>query len=71
MEQDNLRRTRMAVSTTPQLTPAEAAGQIQHSLAMEGLEMSAQAKAEMQEAVEGRLSADELVHRALARYGLI
>lgn len=41
-----------------------------YSLAMEDLEMTPQGKADMEDAVEGRITPDELVERTRARYGL-
>lgn len=58
------------VIKTQTITRAEAAAQVQHSLAMEDLEMTPQGEADMHEAVEGHITADELVERTRARYGL-
>lgn len=41
-----------------------------YSLAMEDLEMTPQGNADMEDAVEGRITPDELVERTRARYGL-
>lgn len=41
-----------------------------HSTRMEGLEPTAQFHADAQEAVDGTITADELVARTRARYGL-
>jgi len=59
-----------AVTTTQTIARAEAAVQVKHSLAMEDLEMTPQGEADMQEAVEGHITADELVERTRARYGI-
>lgn len=64
------RRLMAAATQIQNITPGEAAAQVQHSLAMEDLEMTPQGKADMEDAVEGRITPDELVERTRARYGL-
>ena len=61
----------MATATQAQITSrSEQLAQVQHSLAMEDLEMTPQGEVDAQEYVEGRITIDELIQRSRARYGL-
>lgn len=52
------------------ISRAEQLAQVQHSLAMENVEMTPQGEADAQEYVDGRIDIDELIRRGRARYGL-
>lgn len=64
-------RTLMAIATRAQITSREEQlAQVQHSLAMEDVEMTPQGEADAQEYVEGRITIDELIRRGRTRHGL-
>lgn len=63
----------MTSPTAMQLTRAERARLVaaaEHSGEMEGLSITATMRADAAEFVDGRISADEMVSRTRARYGI-
>lgn len=61
----------MATVTKTQATSrAEQLAQVKHSIEMEGLSVDAQTLADGQQYAAGTITADELVERTRARYGL-